>query len=246
MIEISYNKNKKQQIKMPDYQEGKIYKIYNAITDDIYIGSTTQKLCERMRTHGNAQNPKKHSNYLIYQAFREHGVNNFYIELIEKHPCNDRDELRKKEGEYIRKLKPSLNRRIAGRTDKEYYNDNRDVLVQKSREYAAQNREKVLQNHRDYYQRTKDSDSRIEYITKYNADHREEKREYDKQYREENRESSFHLKQQYRETNKERISAYKADKIKCDCGCMIARVNLAQHRRTKKHEQHLPNHRIII
>ena len=33
------------------YQEGKIYKIYNTINDDIYVGSTTQKLCERMRDH---------------------------------------------------------------------------------------------------------------------------------------------------------------------------------------------------
>ena len=129
---------------MPDYQEGKLYKKYNTITDDIYIGSTTQKLCERMRQHRNDQNSKKRGHFSIYQAFREHGVNNFYIELVEKHPCNDRDELRKKEGEYIRKLKPSFNKRIEGRTDKEYYIDNKDALKQKSKEYAAQNREKVL------------------------------------------------------------------------------------------------------
>ena len=42
-----------------DYQESKIYKIYNTINDDIYVGSTTQKLCERMGDHRNCINNKK-------------------------------------------------------------------------------------------------------------------------------------------------------------------------------------------
>ena len=130
---------------MPNYQDGKIYKIYNTINDDIYIGSTTQKLCERMRNHRNDHKSKLHFNFPIYKAFREHGVENFFIELIEKCPCNDKDELMKTEGNYIRTLKSSLNARIAGRTDKEYYGDNRDILLQKQREYNENNREKTLQ-----------------------------------------------------------------------------------------------------
>ena len=102
-----------------DYQEGNIYKIYNTINDDICIGSTTQKLCERMRNHRNAHKSSKlHFNYPIYKAFREYGVENFFIELIEKCPCNDKDELMKTEGNYIRLLKPSLNVRINGRSVK--------------------------------------------------------------------------------------------------------------------------------
>ena len=103
---------------MPNYQEGKIYKIYNTLNDDIYVGSTTQKLCERMRDHRNVHKSKFHFNYPIYKTFREHGVENFFIELIEKRPCNDKDELRNTEGNYIRLLKPSLNARIEGRTNK--------------------------------------------------------------------------------------------------------------------------------
>ena len=33
------------------YSNGKIYCIRNTITDDIYIGSTTQPLCKRMAYH---------------------------------------------------------------------------------------------------------------------------------------------------------------------------------------------------
>ena len=46
-----------------DYQEGKIFKIYNTINDDIYIGSTSRKLCERMRDH--------RSNYKYKDKFKK-------------------------------------------------------------------------------------------------------------------------------------------------------------------------------
>ena len=77
-----------------DYQEGKIYKIYNTINDDIYIGSTTQKLCERMREHRTYCKIRAH--LPLYKAMVEYGKGYFYIELLEKHPCSDKDELRKK------------------------------------------------------------------------------------------------------------------------------------------------------
>ena len=160
-----------------NYQEGKIYKIYNTINDDIYIGSTTQKLCERMCQHRNDYKINRRFNTHIYKAFREHGVENFFIELIEKCPCNDKDELMKTEGKYIRELKPTLNMRIAGRTRKEYYTDNQEQILNK--------------------------------------------------------------KKQFGEANKERIATYKAEQIKCECGCMVTRGHLARHNRSKRHEKAL-------
>ena len=86
---------------MPNYQEGKLYKIYNTVNDDIYVGSTTQKLCELISGHRRYSKSNR-VNRQFYQAFVEHGADNFYIELIEKYQCNDREELHKKAGEYIR------------------------------------------------------------------------------------------------------------------------------------------------
>ena len=57
------------------------------------------KLCERMRDQRNCVNVKTKKDRLLYKAFREHGVESFHIELIEKCPCNGRDELRRTEGE---------------------------------------------------------------------------------------------------------------------------------------------------
>ena len=72
---------------MPDYQETQIHTIYNTINDDIYIGSTTLKLCERMRDHIARHRTQAYTHLFLYKAFAEHGIDNFYIELIEKCPC---------------------------------------------------------------------------------------------------------------------------------------------------------------
>ena len=150
---------------MPNYQEGKIYKIYNTINDDIYIGSTTQKLCERMRGH-RSRITYKDNHKPIYQSVLEHGIEHFFIELIEKYPCSDKDELRKKEGEYIRLLKPPMNKIIAGRTDYEYQEDNRE-------------------HKKEYYQNNK------EYMNEYMKQYRKNNKEYtsqkEKEYREHNK-----------------------------------------------------------
>ena len=100
---------------MPDYSNGKIYCIRSYQTDDVYIGSTTQKLCRRMTDHRrdykNYMNDKHH--YLT--SFDIIKLGDAYIELIENYPCSCREELHKKEGMYVRKMK-CVNKNIPGRT----------------------------------------------------------------------------------------------------------------------------------
>ena len=72
---------------MPDYQNGKIYKILNNIDDEIYVGSTTETLGQRMARH--RQDMKRRAHYTLYKHIHELDVENFYIELIENYPCND-------------------------------------------------------------------------------------------------------------------------------------------------------------
>ena len=136
---------------MPNYQETKIYKIYNTINDDLYIGSTTLKLCERMRDHRSRHRAQAYT-HLLYKAFAEHGIDNFYIELIEKCPCNDKDEAHKKEGEWIRNLKPSLNKALPGRTKKEYHEHYKTYFSQLQKEYYKTNKEHILEASKDRYQ----------------------------------------------------------------------------------------------
>ena len=141
---------------MPNYQEGKIYKIYNTINDDIYVGSTTRKLCERMGEHrSRVKYRDKHKP--LSQSILEHGVENFFIELIEKCPCNDKDELLRTEGKYIRELKPSMNKIIAGRTRKEHYIDNKEHLSQRAKEWREVNPGYMAQKNKEWRENNKEA-----------------------------------------------------------------------------------------
>ena len=67
---------------MPNYQEGKIYKIYNTINDDIYVGSTLQGLCKRTSGHRRSANEQRKQHLPLYKAFTEHCVENILLNLL--------------------------------------------------------------------------------------------------------------------------------------------------------------------
>ena len=84
-----------------------IYKISNTKTSDIYIGSTIQQIKNRFKTHkSNARIGKKEK---LYEYMREHGIDNFLIELLEECDLKNKKELGIKEKKYYDLLKPSLN-----------------------------------------------------------------------------------------------------------------------------------------
>ena len=148
---------------MPDYSKGKIYTIRNYDDIDlIYVGSTAQKLTDRFGQH--KRDCIKYPNLLLYSKVNNNW-NNWYIELHENYPCNTREELGRREGEVMRELKATLNKKIEGRTQKEYYIDNKDEILEKQNQYNKDHR-----------------DERLEQCKKYNEDHKDEIREYKKQY----------------------------------------------------------------
>ena len=95
---------------------GFIYKI--EIDNQIYIGSTKQKLNKRQITHNQGLNNPNDRNYNIYlyRFCREKKVEKIICELIEEVNNN---ELVLLEQEYINKLQPTLNTRGAYRTEEE-------------------------------------------------------------------------------------------------------------------------------
>ena len=101
------------------YSNGKIYQIWNEMTDDIYVGSTYDMLCKRMDKHRSAHSKEKYNQRKLYKLMNEVGVGHFHIELIELYPCSCKDELRKREGHFIRQI-GTLNMTIEDRTRQEY------------------------------------------------------------------------------------------------------------------------------
>ena len=104
------------------YNNVEIYQTLNNVNDDIYVGSTCQSLSKIFYEHRSRCN--KSHNGKLYPLMREIGRDNFYIELIETYTCNNTDELKAREGHYTRE-RATLNMAIAGRSDKQYYEDNK-------------------------------------------------------------------------------------------------------------------------
>lgn len=135
---------------------GYIYKLVNNVNLDIYIGSTTNTLKHRLSQHF-GKIPKQ-SNRKLYKSMIELGKDAFSIILIENVLYEDIKELKAREQDYIRELKPELNMYSAcGRDkekqklkDKKSYVKHRDKRIQKVREYAETHKELIKEKGKLY------------------------------------------------------------------------------------------------
>ena len=118
---------------MKDYSKSKLYTI-RCRTDEtlIYVGATIQSLCERKASHKKDSKDEKKRKRLLYSKINGDWTD-WYFEPLCDFPCNNKEELSKKEGELIRQM-GTLNGRIAGRTRKEHYQDNRQQILNKKKE----------------------------------------------------------------------------------------------------------------
>ena len=193
------------------YKNGKIYTI-RCKNDDtlIYVGSTVQPLFKRWFEHKCRVNNEKSKeyNHFLYQKMRETNTQDFYIELYEDFSCNSKEQLNKREGEIIREI-GTLNKQIAGRKKKEYYEDNKNKILERNKEYCKEykkaNKEKILENQKEYYNNNKEKilEKKKEYREKNKQKISEKKKEY---YQ--NNKENF---QKYQESNKQKIAEYKKE-----------------------------------
>ena len=118
---------------MSNYLNGKIYKITDKNNTKCYYGSTTRELVVRFSEHKNSK-----KNCSINILFDEFGIDNCRIELVIDFVCDNRKDLEKMEGYYI-KNNECVNKRIAGRNVKEqrkgYRNNNKEKIKEYQKEY---------------------------------------------------------------------------------------------------------------
>ena len=182
------------------YQRGKIYTI-RCYDDDtlIYVGSTIERLSARMSKH------RCDKSCSLYQ-YVNGNWDNWYIELYEEYPCNNKQLLGKREGEIIR-LIGNINKKIEGRTKKEWTEDNKEHIKKYNKQYRNDNKEKQ----KEYDKNRPRINNEMEKI-KY------------EQY-----------KKEYYHSNKEILNEKAKEKVKCDlCGCEIVKSYLKKHQNTKK------------
>ena len=155
---------------MPDYNNGKIYCIRNVLDNGKYYGSTVEPLEIRWRKHKcSCRKNESKQNYPIYKKMNELGLNNFFIELVEEFPCNNKMELEAREKHWI-KQDGNINKTIPTRTYKEWCEDNKEYLQEQKKEYRENNKEYLKEQKKEYYE-----------------DKKEIIQEKQKQYREENK-----------------------------------------------------------
>ena len=154
------------------YDNGKIYTIRSHLTDKYYIGSTCNPLYKRLGQHK--------GDYKKFLGGKKNNISSFdiiklgdaYIELLETYKCNSKEALNKREGDLMREHKDNIvNKKIAGRTNKEYrednkekfneiykqrYIDNREQTLEKSKQYRDNNKEKMLEKAKQYRDNNKE------------------------------------------------------------------------------------------
>ena len=194
-----------------DYKDGKIYCIRNYKTDDIYIGSTCEKyLSKRMVKHRSSMNNDRDRNFPLYQKMNEVGVENFYIELIENYPCENRDQLRAREQHYIREM-ATLNKRVEGRTIKEWKEDNKEYMKEWKKKYYQEHKEETKAR-----------------VKKYREDNPELIKQQKNDYYIKHREELI-------QKNQERGQV----KFICECCGKYTKQHQQEHNRSKKHQAYL-------
>jgi hypothetical protein len=157
---------------MPNYQEGKIYKIMNDETDEIYIGSTCSSLAKRYAKHKYNYNSYKNNKENYITSFKIFDYLSSKIILIELFPCNSKEELTAREAYYI-KLLPCVNKIIPLRTEQEY--------KEYYKQYRDENKDKIKEYRKVYY---------------------EEHKEDEKQYRDKNKERQSFLANQFQKVGR--------------------------------------------
>ena len=137
---------------MTDYQKTKIYKIVSHVGDKVYIGSTAKEyLSQRFQQHKKDYKEwkkKGHKALSVYEIFDDYGLENCQIVLIEEFSCNSKDAKNAREGYFIREF-DCVNKRIEGRTKSEYYEDNKQKLIQQSKQYYNDNKEKISEKRKE-------------------------------------------------------------------------------------------------
>ena len=143
---------------MSKYQNGQIYKIVDVGFHDCYIGSTCEKLYKRFSRHKIQYNSYK-INGKRYQSsfllFDKYGLENCKILWIEDYPCDSKKELEKREGE-IQQQTDCINKRIAGRTYEEWYEQNRQEESERKKKYRRDNPDKMKEQSKKQYEKHRD------------------------------------------------------------------------------------------
>jgi hypothetical protein len=227
---------------MPDYQNGKIYKITSGVL--VYIGSTCEPtLARRLALHVSNYKRWKIGKSGLNTAYSLIETGQYEITLIELFPCESKDELTARERFHI-EANVCVNKVIPTRTmtewkdankevitkkkkiyNKKYYKKNTESIKEQTKIYHKENRDVIIEKMKLNYDTNKETillqrksyyeANKEEKIEKSKANYKankEEKLEKIKKYYEANKEEKLKYAKAYREANKEALSLKRIEK----------------------------------
>ena len=224
-----------------DYSKGLIYKLVcrDLQVKDIYVGSTTDFTSRKQSHKQRCLNPtNERHNLYVYQFIRAYrSWEAWDMILIEPFPCENENELHARERHFIELLGATLNSTIPTRTDREYYEANKEKIDAYQARYrelhkvdiAAWKQEHYLQNYAEI--RAKQAD--------YYESHKVEIAAQSKAHRQENKEHFAAKGHAYYEAHKVETLRRGAVRIDCECGGHTTVANSFRHNKSQRHAQYM-------
>ena len=202
------------------YENGKIYKIVSPHTDKIYIGSTCkERLCQRLAKHKQCYKDWLNNNKRYLSIFELFILGDVEIILLESINCKTKDELLKKEREWIEKFKDFIVNKIIPIITK-----NEDT--ERNKKYYIEHKKEIKKFNKIYYENNK-----------------QELKQKNKIYRENHKEELKQKKYIYRENHKEQLnkkdSQRKKELYDCKCGIQLQKGSISNHNKSKFHLEHI-------
>jgi len=141
---------------MRDYSKGKIYRLICDTTDKQYVGSTVMSLSQRLGVHRSAfkrfMEGKTTKSLTAFNIIHE---NNFKMVLIEDYPCQNINELERRERHFIETMKcVNKNKPAPTKEEKTKYQhsynemyrkdpEHEAIMIEYQKKYRHENREKA-------------------------------------------------------------------------------------------------------
>jgi hypothetical protein len=220
------------------YNKGKVYKIHclEEGKNKIYIGCTIQTLCKRMSGHRkeftrwkNGLTKDKLTSFIL---FDEYGPQHCVITLIENVQAISKEELLARERFYI-DANECVNRKYIQPTEEEM-SKRRERRKQYIKEYYENNKEEILQKNREYNLTKADKESLKKSREKWRKNNKDKTKKYYNEHKEDFNKRSYE-------------NSIKRKKfIDCECGGRYSNLHKSTHFKTKMHSEFLNKNTLVI
>jgi hypothetical protein len=129
---------------MVNYSNGKVYRLVSFSCEDVYYGSTCSPLSKRLAGHKSHYKRWRDGKFRYMSSFEIMKYPDTEIILVESVNCASKEELHAAERKYIEANKCS-NKTIPGRSEREYYQDNKHEKIKYQNNYYQDNKARLAE-----------------------------------------------------------------------------------------------------